>query len=145
MGNYTINQFHGTIDKWIKSAGDGIEDVVRFTSEDILRDLVSGSPVDTGRFRGNWQITFNQVPLYALNRYDQVGSETIAAGDAEIAKYAKGSGVASIWFSNMLIYANALEYGHSQQAPNGVMGIVALRLGVYIANAVKKARYKNAL
>lgn len=145
MANYTINQFHGTIDRWISAAGSGLEDVVRFTSEDILRDLVNGSPVDTGRFRGNWQITFNQAPLYALKRYDKVGGETIAAGDAEIAKYARGSGITTIWFSNMLIYANALEYGHSQQAPNGVMGIVALRLGVYVTNAIKKARYKNAL
>ena len=45
----------------------------------------------------------------------------------------------------MLIYANALEYGHSKQAPNGVMGVVAIRLGVYVTEAIKRARAKNAL
>lgn len=145
MGNYTINQFHSSIDNWIKAAGSGIEDVVRFTSEEILKDLVGGSPIDTGRFKGNWQITFNTVPLYALNRYDREGAKTIAAGNEEIAKFGKGTGVTTIWFSNMLIYANALEYGHSQQAPNGVMGIVALRLGVYVTEAIRKSRAKNAL
>ncbi|WPJ54200.1 hypothetical protein RCIP0073_00010 [Klebsiella phage RCIP0073] len=145
MANYTINEFHGAIDNWIKAAGKGLEDVVRFTSEDILKDLVNGSPVDTGRFKGNWQITFNQAPLYALNRYDREGGSTIAAGNAEIARFGKGVGITTIWFSNMLIYANALEYGHSQQAPNGVMGIVALRLGVYVTNAIKKSRAENAL
>ncbi|WP_279025574.1 HK97 gp10 family phage protein [Gibbsiella quercinecans] len=145
MGNYTINQFNASINNWIKAAGEGVEDVVRLTCEDVLRDLVNGSPVYTGRFKGNWQITFNTMPLYSLNNYDQSGSDTIAKGMTQISKYAKGTGVTSIWFSNLLIYANALEYGHSQQAPNGVMGIVAVRLGVYVTNAIKKARAKNAL
>ncbi|QEG10386.1 hypothetical protein KMI8_11 [Klebsiella phage KMI8] len=145
MANYTIREFHNNIDAWIDAAGEGLEDVVRFTAEDILKDLVGGSPVDTGRFKGNWQITFNQAPLYALNRYDKEGVRTIAAGNAEIAKFGKGVGITTIWFSNMLIYANALEYGHSQQAPNGVMGIVSLRLGMYVTEAIRKARAQNAL
>ncbi|HHZ8295525.1 TPA: HK97 gp10 family phage protein, partial [Klebsiella pneumoniae] len=106
---------------------------------------VMRSPVDTGRFRGNWQITFNRAPLYAINAYDQTGEKTIQNGKANIALYAKGAGITSIWFSNMLIYANALEYGHSKQAPNGVMGVVAIRLGVYVTEAIKRARAKNAL
>ena len=53
MANYTIREFTGAIDAWCKAAGDALEDVVRFTCEDIHRDLVMRSPVDTGRFRGN--------------------------------------------------------------------------------------------
>lgn len=145
MANYTIREFTGAIDAWCNAAGDALEDVVKMTCEDILKDLVIGSPVDTGRFRGNWQITFNRAPLYAINAYDQTGAKTIQNGNANIALFAKGTGITSIWFSNMLIYANALEYGHSKQAPNGVMGIVAIRLGVYVTEAIKRARAKNAL
>lgn len=145
MANYTIREFTGAIDAWCKAAGDALEDVVRMTCEDILNDLVMRSPVDTGRFRGNWQITFNRAPLYAINAYDQTGTKTIQNGNANIALFTKGAGITSIWFSNMLIYANALEYGHSKQAPNGVMGVVAIRLGVYVTEAIKRARAKNAL
>lgn len=145
MANYKIREFHNNIDAWINAAGNGLEDVVRFTSEEVLKDLVGGSPVDTGRFKGNWQITFNQPPMYALNRYDKEGVRTIAEGKAEIAKFARGAGVTTVWFSNMLIYANALEYGHSQQAPNGVVGIVSLRLGMYVTEAIRRARAENAL
>lgn len=145
MANYTIREFTGAIDAWCSAAGGALEDVVKMTCEDILKDLVMGSPVDTGRFRGNWQITFNQAPLYAINAYDQSGGKTIQNGSANIALFAKGTGITSIWFSNMLIYANALEYGHSKQAPNGVMGIVAIRLGTYVTEAIKRARAKNAL
>lgn len=143
MSNYsTIRQFKTSIDDWIVSAEKAIEDVVKFTCEDILKDLVHASPVDTGRYKGNWQVTFNSMPLFALNNYDQSGGDTIATGLAQISKFAKGSGVTSIWFSNMLVYANALEYGHSMQAPNGVLGVVSTRLGFYVSDAINKARVR---
>lgn len=144
--NYTIREFHSSVDAWIKAAGDGLLDVVKIACSDIHRDLVMASPVDTGRFRGNWQITFNKPPLYALNNYDQDGAKTIQEGQRVLGLIGgKGVAVTKVYFSNMLIYANALEYGHSKQAPAGVLGIVAVRLRSYFANAVKESRSKHAI
>lgn len=56
-----------------------------------------------------------------------------------------GGAVRAIYFSNMLIYANALEYGHSKQAPAGVVGIVAIRLRSFMAEAIRESRAKNGL
>lgn len=145
MANYTVKQFHSSVDEWIKAAEGNLFEVVQVACADIHRDLVMGSPVDTGRFRANWQITFNHMPLYALNEYDKDGSKTIAAGKRTLSLFGKGSGITTIYFSNMLIYANALEYGHSKQAPAGVLGIVAVRLRSYFAQAVRASRAKNAL
>lgn len=142
MANYTIKQFHSTVDEWIKAAENNLFEVVKIACSDIHRDLVMNSPVDTGRFRGNWQITFNRMPLYALNQYDKEGAKTIAEGQRALSLFGKGSGITTIYFSNMLIYANALEYGHSKQAPAGVLGIVAVRLRSYFAKAVREARAK---
>ena len=108
--------------------------------------MIKRSPVYTGRYRGNWQVTANKPPLYALNQYDKHGDKTIAEGKRAIYAILRGGGaVRAIYFSNMLIYANALEYGHSKQAPAGVLGIVAVKLRSYMAEAIKESRAKNAL
>lgn len=147
MANYQIRTFSSEIDKWIKAVETGLDEIVREFVKSVHADLVRGSPVDTGRFRANWQITYNTIPLYALNEYDKEGNKTIAAGVrvANALPLGRGGAVATIYFSNMLVYANALEYGHSKQAPAGVLGIVAVRLRSYMAQAIKDSRAKNGL
>ncbi|QCW18524.1 tail completion or Neck1 protein [Escherichia phage vB_EcoS_W011D] len=146
MANYSIRQFHGNIDKWINAVDSGLTDCIEIFAGKVQEALVNGSPVDTGRFKGNWQVTANKPPLYALNQYDKDGQQTIAEGKRAIYAIMRGGGaVRSIHFSNMLIYANALEYGHSKQAPAGVVGIVAIRLRSFMAEAIKESRAKNAL
>lgn len=146
MANYSIREFHGSIDKWIERVENGLDDVLQIFGEKVHGALVDASPVDTGRFKANMQITANKPPLYALNDYDRDGSDTKARGKRQLYAILHGGGaVKSLYFSNMLIYANALEYGHSKQAPAGVFGIVAIRLRSYMAEAIKEARKKNAL
>ena len=146
MANYQIRQFNESIDKWVYSVENGLADCIEIFAGKVQTALVKGSPVDTGRFRGNWQVTANKPPMHALNQYDKDGSKTIAEGKRAIRAIMRGGGaVRSIHFSNMLIYANALEYGHSKQAPAGVVGIVAIRLRSFMAEAIKESRAKNAL
>lgn len=146
MANYQIREFHGDVSKWIDSVESGLVDCIEIFAGKVQAALVDGSPVDTGRFRGNWQVTANSPPLHALNNYDKIGDRTIAAGKAAARSILRGGGaVRSLHFSNMLIYANALEYGHSKQAPAGVVGIVAVRLRSFMAEAIKESRKKNAL
>lgn len=146
MANYSIREFHGNIDKWINAVESGLTDCIEIFGGKVQEALVKGSPVDTGRFRGNWQVTANKPPLYALNQYDKEGSKTIAAGERALRAIMRGGGaVRSIHFSNMLIYANALEYGHSKQAPAGVVGIVAIRLRSFMAEAIRESRAKHGL
>lgn len=146
MSEYKIRQFHASIDKWIDAVESGVLDVVEIFGGKVQEALVNGSPVDTGRFKGNWQITANAPPMYAVNEYDRDGGETIARGKRALTSLLRGGGgVRSIHFSNMLIYANALEYGHSKQAPSGVVGIVEARLKSFMIQAIRESRSKNAL
>lgn len=146
MANYTIRQFSGDISNWITRVESGLNDTIEIFGGKVQTALVDGSPVDTGRFRGNWQVTANAPPMHALNQYDKSGKNTIAEGKRAISAMMRGGGaVRSLHFSNMLIYANALEYGHSKQAPAGVVGIVAIRLRTFMTEAIKESRLKNAL
>ncbi|AKJ74000.1 tail completion or Neck1 protein [Salmonella phage 36] len=143
MADYSIREFHGNVDKWIEQVESGLNDVIQIFGEKVHGALVDIAPVDTGRFKANMQITANKPPLYALNQYDPDGEKTKAEGRRTLYALLHGGGaIKSIYFSNMLIYANALEYGHSKQAPAGVFGIVAIRLRSYMAEAIREARKK---
>lgn len=139
-----IKKFEADIDAWIKKAEGSVEEVVEVFTEDVHAALVDRSPVDTGRFKANWQVTTNEAPAYALNEYDKTGSATKNMGKRFArGMYQRGGAIYSIHFSNMLIYANALEYGHSQQAPVGVIGIVRLIIPAIMAEAIRKVKAKN--
>ncbi|MFI0537237.1 hypothetical protein ACH3XX_45470, partial [Streptomyces scabiei] len=115
MADYSIREFHGNVDKWIEQVESGLNDVIQIFGEKVHGALVDIAPVDTGRFKANMQITANKPPLYALNQYDPDGEKAKAEGRRTLYALLHGGGaIKSIYFSNMLIYANALEYGHSK-------------------------------
>lgn len=141
MANYHIRKFKADVNKWIEKAGEDVEKVATLLLKDIQAALVNMSPVDTGRFRGNWQVTANKPAMHSLNEYDKGGQRTIKNGNSVIDSiFRNGAAVTSVQFSNMLIYANALEYGHSQQAPAGIVGIVSIKARSFAANAVIRVR-----
>lgn len=82
----------------------------------LLSDVVLGTPVDTGRARGNWQASIGIPKSGVLEVTDRSGGGTITAGLPDIAK-ASGT---IFWISNNLPYINRLEYeGWSKQQPHG--------------------------
>ncbi len=80
-----------------------------------------------GRFRGNWQVTFDRPAVGAIDRVDKAGTATLAAGREVLAHY-DSSEYGSIWFTNNVPYAKRLEYGWSLQAPAGVVRVVAAEI-----------------
>lgn len=103
---------------------DEVAEVVTLVAQKIsleaLNRVVLKSPVKTGRFRANWTVAVGHQDLTTTEEVDPTGQKTIAKGTPIILGQ---KGPAIIWLSNNLPYANALENGHSQQAP---MGMVAL-------------------
>lgn len=80
-----------------------------------------------GRFRGNWQVTFDRPAVGAIDRVDKAGTATLAAGSEVLAHY-DSSEYGSIWFTNNVPYAQRLEYGWSKQAPAGIVRVVAAEI-----------------
>lgn len=76
-----------------------------------------------GRFRGNWQVSFNQKSEGETGRIDKNGNATIAAGNVVIERFKVG--MTAVYFCNNVPYAYPLEFGHSQQAPGGMVRITA--------------------
>jgi hypothetical protein len=90
-----------------------------------LVGVVRKSPVDTGRFRGNWQVTQGEPAVGETGREDPTGESTIAAGSASAASLTPYS---VAWITNNVPYAQRLEEGWSQQAPQGVVALTLAEL-----------------
>lgn len=97
-----------------------VEKLVSLTTQrislGILSRLVLASPVDTGRFRGNWQVDIGRDPLAELEGADKSGAGTISRGAATI----KGAApFREVIIANNLPYGPRLNDGWSRQAPAG--------------------------
>lgn len=88
-----------------------------------------------GRFRANWQVTFNAPATNELDQIDPSGSATISRGTGMLMQF--NSAVGSIWMMNNVPYAQALEYGHSKQAPAGVVRISVAEFQTFIDDAAR--------
>ena len=85
----------------------------------IGEDIVRTSPVDTGRFKGNWNASMGRISTRRdNNRFDKRGFGTIQRLGTVAAKLKVGK---IFFFANSLTYARLLERGHSKQAPTGVV------------------------
>lgn len=135
--------FRKSISDWITSVDKAIPDVVSGTVIKAANAIVDLSPVDTGRFKANWQITANSPAAQSLNEYDQTGGQTKTYLARQARAVAASRGTKVIYITNRLDYAGDLEYGSSRQAPAGVLGVVQVRLGRYFEEAVAEARRKN--
>lgn len=105
--------------------GIGTEVVVRAdrnmvaTAGLILTGVVTSTPVDTGRARGNWIVSIGSpVTLPNLKSLDKTGQATISRGQAVAERYASDS-LQSIYICNNLPYIQRLNEGWSAQAPAG--------------------------
>ena len=88
-----------------------------------------------GRFRANWQVTFNAPAAGEIDGIDPQGSETIARGTAVLNAF--NSEMAKIWFMNNLPYGYPLEFeGHSSQAPGGMVRITVTEFQAFVNEAV---------
>lgn len=76
-----------------------------------------------GRFRGNWQLGVGTLPHGETGRVDPAGASTVSAIIAEIPTEAAGK---VFWLANNVPYADAIEHGHSRQAPQGLVGLTAM-------------------
>lgn len=107
-----------------------VDTVARKATFALFNAVQQRSPVDTGRFRGNWQATQGAPAVGTTNATDPNGSK--AQGEAlKALSFPAGD---TVYFTNNLPYARRLEYGYSRQAPAGMV-----RLSVREFSAAVKA------
>jgi hypothetical protein len=109
-----------------------LETVSRKAAADLFTAVVVRSPVDTGRFKSNWNFSLD-APDSSTS-----GSDNQARGLTEAGKAAtmRIGGVA--YLSNGLPYAKRLEYGYSKQAAAGMVRVSAAEFSDNVRRALAK-------
>jgi hypothetical protein len=79
------------------------------------RELSRRTPVDTGRARTNWIATLREPSNHSTPSTDVAAQ--MSASAQVISQFKLDDG--TIFLTNNLTYIQALEEGHSRQAPNG--------------------------
>lgn len=99
-----------------------------------VNGLVAGKDYVGGRFRGNWQFSIGTPADGTLDRADASGGATLAKLKLQVESLTAGQ---VAYIVNNLPYAIPLEYGHSTQAPSGMVRVTLARFQQIVAAAAQ--------
>jgi len=105
----------------MKRAAGKEETLIRASALALGSAIVAKSPVDTGRFRGNWQYGAGQVNFSVDAPDDKSGAGAVGRLALGLQGWKRGE---TIFITNSLPYAKRLEFdAWSQQAAAGMVRI----------------------
>lgn len=99
-----------------------------------VNGLVAGKGYVGGRFRGNWQFSIGAPADAVLDQVDPGGNVTLAKLKLQVEQLTIGQ---TAYIVNNLPYAVPLEYGHSKQAPGGMVRITLARFQQIVDEAIR--------
>lgn len=91
-----------------------------------------------GRFKANWFVGMDSQPVDATDDIDRTGNISMRRGRVILETFKVG--MTSIYFTNNLPYAYSLEFGHSKQAPGGMVRITAQDFQKLFSEAARVVR-----
>lgn len=127
-------QFELKIREFAERAKANADQAVRQVELEVSSRVIVRSPVDTGRFRANWQLGVDSPLAGALLTTDKTGAETKSRILAALPKDATAH---VVYITNNLPYARRLEYGWSAQAPNGMVRLTLAEFSGIVDGAAK--------
>lgn len=136
-----MNDFSKVISSWTKDLAEAIDLTIQDTVIATGSELVDRSPVKTGRFKGNWQLTIGASPNSSLNVFDGDGSKT----KSDITTTARTFRAGEVgYLGNNVTYGYDIEFipEYSKQAPEGVVRVTALNMIDHFNRAVQKNKLK---
>lgn len=145
MGSFSLD-----VRAFVEKTKQNNETVMRQVSLKLFSAIIKASPVDTGRFRMNWQAASGNAPVLGVKAgVDKTGAKAIS----QMANIVRQD---PYWYeftlTNNLPYAPVIEYGgypgdgpntiggFSKQAPQGVVRVNVLRFQQLIDEEAAKVR-----
>lgn len=107
------------MDRIADNLEDARRDAMVKTSAQIHANVVSRTPVDTGKARSNWRVSIGAPIGGEIDTFgpgSTASASSIAAGFAVFARYVPGE---DIYIRNNVPYIGRLNRGYSKQAPAG--------------------------
>ncbi len=123
-----------------------LDTVVRKSTLEVFKGVVLKTPVDTGRARGNWNVSAGAPDTSTTQ------SANAARGIAEAQKALGLPAGGVVYLANSLPYARVLEYGEypnppkkgkgktaggfSRQAPQGMVRLTAIEFDAHVRKVI---------
>jgi hypothetical protein len=136
-GSFTLS-----LQAFVEQTGRNADTVLREATLSLLNAILLRSPVDTGRFRGNWNV--GEQPDYTVRNESYAGStpESRGAAAATESMVRARAELQGFHAGQQLVLANGLPYGieleyhaHSKQAPNGFVRLALKEYDQYLRRA----------
>lgn len=127
--------FARDVSRFSKRAEKAVDDTVRAVTFALFSEVVQRTPVDTGRLKGNWQVSQGSPVTGTITTTDPDGSTTTARIAAGM------GGWGSVTFlTNNLPYASRIEYdGWSHtKAPAGMVRVSFARIRQIVNRTARK-------
>lgn len=127
-----VDSFGIDLDRFAKTIGVRLEDAVRKLAIDAYAQVTQRTPVDTGRARASWRLATG-APDTSV---EEEGKGSYPVQRPSLPK--TGGAPFTVYFiTNNLPYVKALEDGHSQQAPLGMVAVTITSLKNAMYEAIK--------
>ncbi len=128
----TLNGLH-------QSVRYGTVDTLKATLTEVDWRLSHRTPVDTGRTRANWNVGVGAPDATVdVNKFDPSGEETHERAKSVIDSITESAIGKDIFITNGLPYIGALEHGHSQKAPLGMIVVTEAEIPFIAAQAAQQ-------
>ena len=127
-------EFKRNFSALLKRVGDKADLVVRKVAIELQSSMIEKSPVDTGRFRANWQCGVGSVNASVAAA---IGSDYKGRAVTAIQGWKPDQ---TIYLTNSLPYSRRLEFGWSQQAPGGMVRLTVQDYGQYLKRVVSELK-----
>ena len=138
--------FSDDIRKFAQKAGSNMDKVIRKVCLDIGTSLVERTPVGDAKYwkskpppgyvgghaRGNWSHSVGTQVIQEIEGVDPSGGGSINRIAASVPIKAAGK---VHFVQNSVPYIEALEDGHSRQAPNGMVGLTKIEFQDFVRKA----------
>lgn len=129
-----LQNFNADLDAFAKKLGIARQTVYRRVSLELWNGITKRTPVDTGRARSSWNLAIGKpdsfVPAGLIkgtgaHKDDSSPPTEPSAGPPDVSKV---DGTEVVWITSNLDYIEALENGHSKQAPRGMVMITVIEV-----------------
>lgn len=135
------SKFSIDMDAWARQAEVKVKTYAQEFINDMAKEVVTETPVDTGFLRASWDSYLNDPSAQDNTRSDPDGSATIANMSAKINGIEIGD---TVYILNSANYASALEFGTKSIAPRAfVRGTLAQAPRIAKATADRIRRMKS--
>lgn len=131
------NKFTVDVSAWVEKAKGKADIVLRKSAIDLFSRVIRRSPVDTGRFRNNWNVSIGAPASGITLEVDPSGSAALVKINETVADAKMGD---TIFLVNALPYSVRLENGWSKQAPAGMVGVSVLEWQSIVNKATNETK-----